>query len=138
MLKVSQPAELLPHVGQNVFAHVGEDRGLDSLFLQADDPAQHLLVQRGPHNDIGFDEVVDALRRERKARLIGDLLPVGAAVQVSHVVRVAVSPVVAVEIGPFEAGERKQFLLRLRIFRIAENFSVIEDHSFDRHEYSSR
>jgi hypothetical protein len=54
----------------------------------------------------------------------------------SLVVGVTMPPVVMVEIRPFQAGKGNEFALRVRIFRIAENFTVIEDHRFDGHEIS--
>src|SRR5215469_12205662 len=45
-------------------------------------------------------------------------------------------PVVMVESRPFEAGKRYEFALCFRIFRVAENLPVIEDHRVDGHEIS--
>ena len=136
LLKATKPFEFLVHVGETVLAHIGEDRRFDVCLLQGSYPAKHFFIERRPHEHIGFDEYLNLLGREGTPGIIGDVFPVGTTVQMSLVVGVTMPPVVMFELRRFEAGQRNEFALRFRIFRIAENFPVIEDHRVDGHEIS--
>ena len=118
VVEAAQPAELLPHVAEQLFAHVREDGRLETGILYGVHPAQHRLVERAPHQHVILDQPLDLGGAKLEAGIVGDLLPESASIQVAQIVGMAVAPVVAVKrrsIEPgdgVERGESRRFLRR--------------------------
>lgn len=105
VVKGDDPRVFGGEAGGHGIADVREDAGADSCTLQVLDPVEHGGVDLAPEVGICGLEVEDLGIGEADCATVGDLLPVGGAVEGAAIIVVAVGPVFAVEGGIVEAGD---------------------------------
>lgn len=113
--KIVEPPEFLAHGAEHFRSHVGEDGGQQAGLLKSGGPGEHRLVDRGPHQHVGFDEVVDLPGREVKSGVMSEFCPVTAPIEKAQIVVMTVAPVETVEGSGIEAGDLQEAAVRSRL-----------------------
>ena len=110
--------------------HVGEDAGADAGAMQTLHPIDHGRIELAPEVDVGFDEVGELGRCKDDAGATGNLVPESLPFELSAIVGVAVSPVLAVKDVFGETGEGAHVLPGCGVRRGGEDHAVVEEDCF--------